>query len=55
MMNFTFTLTEQEAVVIIGTLAKRPYEETFELIHKLQAQAQEQAQTAQAAQVAGDE
>lgn len=52
---FTFTLTEQEAVAIIGTLAKRPYEETFELIHKLQKQAQEQLQAAQTAQATDHE
>jgi hypothetical protein len=42
MENFSFTLTEQEANVIIASLAKQPYEVVANLIQKLQVQASNQ-------------
>lgn len=43
-MEYKFILTEQEANFILSGLIKRPYEEVFELIQKLQQQASEQQQ-----------
>lgn len=42
MENVVFTLTEQEANVIIGALAKQPFEVVAMLIQKLQTQAVKQ-------------
>jgi hypothetical protein len=42
MENFSFTITEQEANIIIGALAKQPFEVVANLIQKLQVQATKQ-------------
>ncbi len=42
MENFSFVVSEQEANVIIGALAKLPFEVVAPLIQKLQAQATKQ-------------
>lgn len=39
---YTFTLTEQEANIILNALAQRPYIEVADLIAKIHQQAQEQ-------------
>lgn len=43
-MELNFNLTEQEATVMINALAKEPYNIVFEIINKLQRQANEQTQ-----------
>ena len=40
MRQFTFTMTESEANLILASLGKQPYEAVATLVHKLQAQAQ---------------
>jgi hypothetical protein len=42
MENFSFTVTESEANLIIASLAKQPFEVVASLIQKLQAQATKQ-------------
>jgi hypothetical protein len=42
MENFSFTLTEAEANIIIAALAKQPFEVVANLIQKLQTQASNQ-------------
>ena len=37
-----FELTHEEANLILSALARQPYSEVFQLIHKLQEQAQSQ-------------
>jgi hypothetical protein len=42
MENFSFTLTEAEANIIIAALVKQPFEVVANLIQKLQTQASNQ-------------
>ena len=39
-MNITFT--EQELNIVLNALAQRPFAEVFQLVSKIQAEAQEQ-------------
>ena len=41
-ISYTFTLTEQEANVILNALAQRPYIEVVDVIEKIHQQAKEQ-------------
>ena len=41
-MNLTFT--EQELNIVLNALAQRPFAEVFQLVNKIQAEAQAQAQ-----------
>lgn len=43
-MNFTFTLTLEEANVVLTSLSKMPYESVVNLITKLKQQADAQMQ-----------
>ena len=42
--KLTFTFTRDEINIILSSLGKEPYQEVFEIIHNIQAQAQEQLQ-----------
>ena len=41
-MNITFTFTEQELNVVLNALAQRPFAEVFQLVGKIQTEAQQQ-------------
>lgn len=41
-MTLTFSLTHDEAQVVINALVKEPYLEVFDLISKIQSQASKQ-------------
>ena len=41
-MNITFTFTEQELNVVLTALAQRPFAEVFQLVGKIQTEAQAQ-------------
>jgi hypothetical protein len=43
METYSFVLTEQDANIIIGALAKQPFEVVANLIQKLQSQATKQS------------
>lgn len=47
--ELTFTLTLEQANIILASLAKQPYEAVAEVIQTIQAQAQGQLQAAQEA------
>jgi len=42
-MDFNFKFSEKEANIILGSLAKQPFESVAELIQSIQKQASEQA------------
>jgi hypothetical protein len=54
MQNFSFVVSEQEANVIIGALAKLPFEVVAPLIQKLQAQATKQQNDKEVMQTVAD-
>ena len=50
MKNFTFTLSEAQANLVLQCLAKQPYEAVAETIGEIQKQAGEQIKAAEAPQ-----
>ena len=53
-MNFTFELTDQEANIVLSSLAKQPYEAVAGLIVKIQQQAERQLSSHDKSGSAGD-
>lgn len=54
-MKFNFELEEQEANVVLASLAKQPYEMTAGVIDKLRFQAQSQINAANAPKGEGEQ
>jgi hypothetical protein len=52
METYSFVLTEQDANIIIGALAKQPFEVVVNLIQKLQTQAEKQRNAKEIMEVA---